>query len=119
MAIESSLAVGTDIEHLGEFKGVGIVHDETSGNKDEHASLDGSLLHILVIDGVDDGLEPKRFNFFTDALDTLISITAIGHDAAVVVEINQVLPILHDRCVILCQKLFRNFFKVHSNKYYL
>ena len=105
MAIETALAVGTNIEDMWKFEVVFVVHGEAAGDEDEHASLDGALLYVLVVDSIGDGLKAEGLDFFADFLDALVVGAVVSHVAEIVVEVDQILPILHDGGVVGFQEL--------------
>ena len=103
VTVESALAVGADVEDLWEFELLIIVHNQTSWHKNQEASLDGSWLDVLMVDAVCDLLESEWFNLLRNFLHSLVCLTSIGHDAVVIVEVDELGSVLHDSCVVLGQ----------------
>lgn len=119
MAVESSLTVGANVEDLREFELIGVIHDKGSWDEDKEGALDGSWLDVLVIDAVDDFLESEGFDFFRDLFDTSEGLSSVGHDAVVVIEVDELGSVLHDGGVVLSEELFGNVFEFSHGIYYL
>jgi hypothetical protein len=60
-------------------------------------------------------LEPETFNFLSDIIKSSVCITSIGHDAVIIVEVDEAISVLHDGCVVLCEELCWDVFQVVSH----
>lgn len=87
MAIEASWAIGANVENLWELEGVFVVHAEDPSDKDKHAPLNWSLLHILVVNLVLNVLEAEGFDFLFDFRESPEYIAVVGHDTMGAVEV--------------------------------
>lgn len=110
MAIKAALTVRTNIEDMRKFEGALIVHGEAPSHEDEHASLHWSRLNILVVDAVGDGLEAEGLDFILDLGKSFVVGAVVGHVAVFGVEAEEVVPILHDGCVVCLKELFSQAF---------
>ena len=106
VAIKSSLPIWTNIEDLGEFEGVLVVHGEIARHEDQHTSLNRTLLNILIVDSIGDCLEAEGLNFFADLFETFVESAVVSHVAEVIVEVDEVSSVLHDSSVVGFKELF-------------
>lgn len=116
MAVESSLAIRADVEDLGEFELFVVIHNETARDEDQEAALDGSGLDVLLVDAVVDFLEAEGLDFFCDFLDSLESLSSVGHDTVVIVEVDELGSVLHDSRVVLSEELLGDVFEFRHCK---
>ena len=73
VAIEPSLTVRANVEDLGEFELLVVVHDESSWDENQKTSFDWSWLNILVINAVYDLLESKWLDsYFAQLLTSVL-----------------------------------------------
>jgi hypothetical protein len=69
-------------------------------------------LNVLVVDVVNDFLEAERLNFLCNVIQSSKGITSIGHDAVIIVEVDEVISVLHESCVVLGEELCGDVFQV-------
>lgn len=116
VTVESSLTVGTNVEHLRKLEVLGFVHCKRSWHKDQETSLNWSRLNVLVVNVVIDLLEAERFDFLWDLLDSSKGLSTVSHDAVVIVEVNELSSVLHNSCVVLSEELLGDVFEFrHCN----
>ena len=87
VAVEATLVVGADIEHLREFECVFFIHAQDSTHKDQHTARNWAFLDILTADLVLYSLEAEGFDFVFDLGESFVEASAVGHGTAFVVEI--------------------------------
>ena len=116
MDVEAPLTVGEDVEGLCESELVAAVHAEVSGHKNDDAALDGPVLDIRVHVGVLDLVEGHGLDFLGDLLEAGMRGSRVGHLADVLVEVDEVLPLLPvelHRLEVLLQEHVRHLLGVH------
>ena len=119
MDVVPSVSVWQNVEGLGEpelFLLVSI-HAESSHHEDDDWTLDGSLLDVGGHVGVLDFLEGEGLYFFWDLFESGMFGSCVGHPAAVLVEVDELLSLfpveLHDFEVFVEEHVC-NLFVVHS-----
>jgi hypothetical protein len=110
VTIESTLAIGADVEDLRELELVVFVHNQTSWYKNQETSLNWAWLYVLVVNAVDNLLESKWFNFLWNFFDAIECLTSIRHNAVVIVEVDKLSSVLHDGRVVLSQEFLWDVF---------
>lgn len=100
VTVVSSLAIGTNVEHLWEFECVLVIHAQSAVYKDEHAAWNRSFLHILACYLVLDVVETEGLDFLPNFLQSSELGAIVVHGALLVVERDQIVSVAHDCCVI-------------------
>lgn len=108
MAVEPSISIGANIEDLREFERIFSIHTQSSSDKNEHTTLDWTLLNILIINLVLNGLEAERLDFLFDFLESSENTAIVCHDTVFTIEIEEVFFVLHDGSVVSLKELLRN-----------
>lgn len=113
MAIQSTITIGADVEHLREVESVLTIHLESSCHKNQQTSINRSLLNVLVINSVLDFLETEGLDFLLDILKASVSASIVGHGTSIGIEVDELVSVSHDGIVVHLQELFGNLFGVH------
>ena len=107
MDVEASVAVGEDVEGLGEpelFCFIS-VHAEMPDDEDDDGAGDGALLDVGAHVGVLDLFEGEGLYLFGDLLEAGMLGAGVGHPAAFLVEVDEGLALLsvklHDLVVFV------------------
>jgi hypothetical protein len=99
--IESTAAIGTNVENLRKPELITAIHPQVACHEDEYTSWKGSCLNVRVKIRKLYGLEAKGFYFFSDAFECNIGGAGVGHGAGLAIEADDVGSIcLHGRVVL-------------------
>lgn len=114
--VESSSAVGADIEDLGKAEFIRAIHAEVARDKDQNAAGDRTFLDVGVHVGILDAFEAEGLYFFCDAFESCEGLSGVGHVAVVLVEVDESLSLfpthLHG-LEVLFQEQVGDFGRLH------